>query len=68
MNFEWLTGVPLVAAVVLHTIAWLALALWVWRRPVGEIYAGAPDRKRWRDLRLWVLPLAALQILLYLVL
>lgn len=68
MNFEWMANVPIVAGVVLHTLVWIGLVLWVLRRPAAEIYAGGPDRARWRDLRLWVLPLAIVQILLYLML
>jgi hypothetical protein len=52
---------------ILHALAWVAIVVWVLRRPADEIFAGAPNRALWRDLRWWVLPLAAIQVTLYFV-
>ena len=65
MNFEWLRGVPPGAGPIAHALALIAVVVWAWSRPRAEIFEGAPDGARWRDLRLWVLPLAGVQIALY---
>jgi len=65
MNFEWLHGVPAIWGTVLHTLAWAGLLVWVFLRSPDKIYRDAPDRARWRDLRLWIVPLALIQIALY---
>ena len=65
MNFEWLSGVPPAAGAIAHALAWLALVVWACSRPPAEIFEGAPDGAWWRDLRLWVLPLAGAQVALY---
>lgn len=65
MNFEWLHGVPPVWGTVLHALFYGVLLVWVFRRSPAEIFQDAPDRSRWRDLRLWIVPLAAIQIGLY---
>ncbi len=66
MNFEWLDGLRAPVPGLLHALAWIALAIWALTRPIDSVLEGAPDRRRWRDLRLWVLPLAAIQVALYL--
>lgn len=67
MNFHWLSGVSPRWGAVLHAIGWVALVVWVFRLPREELLDDAPDRARWRDLRLWVLPLAVVQVALYFV-
>ena len=65
MNFEWLSGVPPGAGAIAHAFAWLALTVWACSRPRSELFEGAPDCARWRDLRAWILPLAGAQTALY---
>lgn len=65
MNFEWLDGVGPVVPEILHALAWVALVIWVLTRPAEQVLSGAPDSSRWRDLRLWILPLSAIQVALY---
>jgi hypothetical protein len=65
MSFTWLAGVDLICPVVLTVVAYLALLLWCITRPRQLILRGAPDRSRWRDLRLWILPLILVQIALH---
>lgn len=48
--------------VILGYVALLVVSLTRDRR---TIYRGAPDHAAWRDLRLWILPLVAIQIVLY---
>ena len=50
---------------VVHALAFAALVAWAWTHPKGEILDGARDAARWRDLRLWIVPLAAIQVGLY---
>lgn len=65
MNFEWLKDVSPTWGAAMHALALAALIVWAWTRPRGEILEGAPDDAGWRDLRLWIVPLAAIQIGLY---
>ena len=62
MSFQWLSGVDLVWAAGLITVLYLALLGWVMTRPPQMVLRGAPDRKAWRDLRRWILPLILIQI------
>lgn len=66
MNFEWLGRVDPAAGTILHALGWAALLGYVFSRPRAAFQDGAADARRWRDLRLWVLPLALSQLLLYL--
>jgi hypothetical protein len=65
MNFQWLSGVnPLVGT-------WLAIGMyvlmlaWVVSRKGRATYRGGTDCSRWRDLRLWTVPVLLLQVWLY---
>lgn len=62
MSFQWLAGVDLAWAAGLITALYLVLLVWVLTRPMQMILRGAADRGRWRDLRLWILPLLLIQI------
>lgn len=63
---EWLAGLSLAWGKVIAVIFFVGIALWAWRRPKSFIFQGAPDTRRWRDLRLWASILMAVQILIYL--
>ena len=65
MSFTWLSGVDLIWPVALATAVYVSLLLWCLVRPRRLVLRGAPDRARWRDLRLWILPLILLQIALH---
>ena len=65
MNFEWMDSVSPRWGAALHALVWILLVVWVWRRPREEVLEGAPDRAAWRDLRWWVVPLAAVLVSLY---
>ena len=57
MNFEGLRDLPPVWGTVLHTLLWVAIVVWVFRRRVPEPVS--------RGLRGWILLLAVVQIGLY---
>ena len=59
MNFEWLAGVDAITGTVLHTIAYAVLLIWIFTRERSV------EERGWRDLRLWVVPLIAIQVMLY---
>jgi len=65
MNFEWLSGVnPLVGT-------WMAIGIyalilgWVVTRTGRVVYCGGMNRSKWRDLRLWTIPVILVQMWLY---
>lgn len=60
LDFLSLTYAKIIAIVI-----FLFLLLITWLLPYDFILMGAPDRKRWRDLRLWATLLTALQIVIY---
>ena len=61
----WLREIPLVWAIVATVAMYGVMICWAWLRPGKFIYAGAPDKKPWRDLRIWATILMAIQILIY---
>ena len=64
---DWLSRIPLYWAVVVAVALFAGIAVWAWFRPASYIYAGAPDRARWRDLRIWATVLMLIQIVLYVI-
>jgi len=67
MNFQWLASVDPLVGVAIVCALYVVLLIWsAWRRS-GDVYEGAADRKRWRDLRLWIVPLILIQIALHLI-
>lgn len=65
-DFHWLTGLGLVWATVLVVIAYVGVLVLGVTRSSDFIFEGAPDRRRYRDLRLWLVPIVVVQIALYL--
>lgn len=63
--YEWLKNLPLFWGNVLAIIGFLGIIVWTWFRPGSFIFRGAPDRKKWRDLRIWATSLLIIQIILY---
>ncbi len=49
----WLGGLPMWIAITCAMGLYLAALLWVWRLRREFVFQGAPDRQRWRDLRIW---------------
>jgi len=65
---QWLLELPLVWAVIITIIGYLGMIVWICSRPQKYIYAGSPDQKKWRDLRLWSVLLMIIQIVIYVML
>lgn len=65
MSFAWLGGLDLWWAAALISLLYAALLAWVVTRPREVVLGGAPDRRRWRDLRLWIVPLILAQVVLH---
>jgi len=63
---DWLVGLSLAWGKVIAVIAFVGIAIWSWQRPRDFIYQGAPDSRKWRDLRVWASILVAIQIVIYL--
>lgn len=66
LEFHWLTGMGLGWATALVVTAYLALLAYGVSRSRDFIFEGAPDRRRVRDLRLWLAPIVIIQMALYL--
>ena len=62
----WLKDIHLIWAIVVTVAIYGIMIVWTWLRPKKFIFAGAPDNKRWRDLRIWATVLTVLQIVIYL--
>jgi hypothetical protein len=65
LSFEWLGQVDLIWVTVIVTVGYLLLLGWSLTRRRAELCEGAPDRRPWRDLRLWIVPLILIQIALH---
>ncbi|MCK4304619.1 MAG: hypothetical protein KAY24_10320 [Candidatus Eisenbacteria sp.] len=61
----WFMDIPLFWAKILGTIFFVSVIIWALMRPKEYIFRGAPDRKRWRDLRIWAAVILVVQIILY---
>lgn len=66
LEFEWLTGLGLGWVTGLVVAGYVVVLVYGASRSSEFVYEGAPDRKRRRDLRLWLIPVVLVQILLYL--
>ncbi len=62
---EYIYSLPLVYAKISAMIIFLSMLAVAWFLPLNFIIQGAPDTKRWRDLRIWATLLTAVQIIIY---
>jgi len=68
LDFQWAAGVSGRGIRLCFVAFFAAVALFALLQSRDYVYAGAPDRARWRDLRLWALAILAGQTTLYVVL
>ncbi|MEM1229490.1 MAG: hypothetical protein AAGI15_03060 [Pseudomonadota bacterium] len=62
---HWLTTLPVGYAIVATYLVFVFLLVFLWSRPAAEIFDGAPDRSRWRDIRLLGTVLIIVQLAIY---
>ncbi|MEW6527988.1 MAG: hypothetical protein AB1444_15130 [Spirochaetota bacterium] len=62
---EILYSLPLWNAKIVAMIIFACMLVVAWLLPYDFIIKGAPDRKRWRDLRLWATLLTIVQLVIY---
>ena len=68
MNFQWMSGFGPEWGIGLVIAGYVAGLIRVLCLPAETMMRGAPDRRVWRDLRLWILPIVLIQVSLYWVL
>jgi len=65
---NWLGSLPMSVAMACAVGLFVLAGIWVWTLRADFIFRGAPDRSRWRDLRIWsmvvLLPYIAIYLLL----
>jgi len=65
---DWLGSLPMSVAMFCAVGLFVLAGIWVWTLKADFIFRGAPDRSRWRDLRIWsmivLLPYITIYILL----
>jgi hypothetical protein len=62
---DWLRNEPMLLPKIIATLTFTSVTVWTWFRPRKYIYEGAPNTKRWRDLRIWVTIMMMAMIFLY---
>ncbi len=62
---DWIHALPLWTAKVGAILLFAGVLAMVWSLPKDFVYFGAPDRGRWRDLRVWATVLLAVQCGIY---
>jgi len=70
IDFEWAQSLEPggVAVRAMYMAFFAAVLLFALTLKTDYIYEGAPDRSRWRDLRIWAAFVMLIQITIYLVL
>jgi hypothetical protein len=62
---EWVHQLPAWYAKVCTAVLFVSIISFVWTLPKKFVYQGAPDGKRWRDLRIWATILILIQSVIY---
>jgi hypothetical protein len=65
LNFNWANNVSEVWARIFIIAAFFIPFIFALTMKKEYIFKGASDKKRWRDLKLWVLILVIIQTLIY---
>lgn len=64
----WLGSLPMSVAMICAIGLYVLAAIWVWTLRKEYILIGAPDRRWWRDLRIWATLLLIPYVSIYLLL
>ncbi|MDD2890972.1 MAG: hypothetical protein PHE49_10105 [bacterium] len=62
---QWLSGLSSIWVKGIATAFFLLMIIWAILLPKEYIFKGAPDKKLWRDLRLWAVIVLVVQIIIY---
>lgn len=62
---KWLASLPMSVALGCAVGLYVAAVIWVWTLRREFIYLGAPDQKKWRDLRIWATLVVVPYVLIY---
>jgi hypothetical protein len=65
LNFDWLYGLSPHWGRLIILLIYSAILLAVWLIKSDYIYLGSPDRKWWRNLKLWATLAIGTQLLVY---
>lgn len=65
---NWLGSLPMSVAMACAIGLFVLAGIWVWTLQSDFIFRGAPDRSRWRDLRIWSMVVLLPYITIYLLL
>lgn len=65
LDFRWAARLDGVQVRLCFLAFFVAVAVFALSQDRDYVYLGAPDRRRWRDLRLWALAILAVQAALY---
>jgi len=65
LNFDWLLGVPLAWARYIIIIMYLLILMAVWNLKDSYIFKDAPDKRWWRNLKLWATVSIVSQLFVY---
>ena len=65
LYFRWAAGLDGAQVRLCFLAFFVAVAVFAVSQDRDYVYLGAPDRRRWRDLRLWALAILAVQATLY---
>ena len=65
LNFNWCNNIPEIWARIFIIIAFIIPFVFALTMKKKYILKGAPDNKKWRNLKLWVLLLVIIQIVVY---
>jgi hypothetical protein len=65
LNFDWLSGLSPLWGRFIILLMYSVILLAVWLIKADYIYLGCPDRKWWRNLKLWATLAIGTQLLVY---
>ncbi|MBN2088782.1 hypothetical protein JW964_04180 [candidate division KSB1 bacterium] len=65
LNFDWLYGLPLLWGRLIILLMYFTILIVVWLIKSDYIYLGCPDRKWWRNLKLWATLAIGTQLFVY---
>lgn len=66
LNFNWLLDLPMGVVKYIVLLAFIVPLVFALILPRQYIYLGAPDQKKWRNLKWWILGLVIVQTGIYL--